>query len=322
MKTFFVFSLLFVGGWELFWRFKGFVPNVTDDLGVWTLVRRSASLKGGKPVVIVGASRIQVGFHPDVFAALTGIHPAVLAIDGSSPISVLEDLISDPTFKGNVICSLSPHCLVDGLESAEKSDKWVKKYRKQSRSFLVWTHLFAFFQGLFVFLYKNLTPVKIWSHLMERKWPHLPYIIMRSDRFRLADYSKVDLTKLRAAREKRERQIHSEVRPLTKKQFFERIKRIDKMAEQLENKDGQLVFIRFPSTGIIRKLEQETWPKKTFWDVFADGTRAITIHFEDYPSLSGFHCPDGSHLDIKDAARFTRELVTIFSEKGFEPWKN
>ena len=108
LKLFFLLSFLFIGGWELFWRIKGFVPSVTDDLGAWARIRRSAALQGTEPVVVVGSSRIQVGFHPDVFEDMTGIRPIMLAIDGGSPVSVLKDLVFDPTFKGIIVCSLLP----------------------------------------------------------------------------------------------------------------------------------------------------------------------------------------------------------------------
>jgi hypothetical protein len=53
-----------------------------------------------------------------------------------------------------------------------------------------------------------------------------------------------------------------------------------------------------------------------FWDRLAKTTRATTIHFKDYPSLSDFECPDTSHIDSKDGPRFTKALIDILVEKG------
>jgi hypothetical protein len=48
--------------------------------------------QGERAVILVGASRIQAALHPDIFEQVTGKRPLVLAIDGSSPIPVLENL--------------------------------------------------------------------------------------------------------------------------------------------------------------------------------------------------------------------------------------
>jgi hypothetical protein len=50
--------------------------------------------------------------------------------------------------------------------------------------------------------------------------------------------------------------------------------------------------------------------------VFAEHTSAVTIHFEDDDFLSGFKCPDGSHLDVSDARRFTGDVLKIMAAKS------
>jgi len=41
------------------------------------------------------------------------------------------------------------------------------------------------------------------------------------------------------------------------------------------------------------------------------GTKGIAIHFADYPTLAKYHCPEGSHLDARDAGPFTRALADV-----------
>ena len=36
-----------------------------------------------------------------------------------------------------------------------------------------------------------------------------------------------------------------------------------------------------------------------------------TVNYEDHASLKVFHCPDGSHLDFRDAIQFTRSFEAI-----------
>jgi hypothetical protein len=56
------------------------------------------------------------------------------------------------------------------------------------------------------------------------------------------------------------------------------------------------------------KLDEKRYPKSKYWDQFAKMTNAVTIHFKDVPELSNFDCPDASHLDFRDAPRFTISL--------------
>ncbi|NQT14216.1 MAG: hypothetical protein HQ582_15785 [Planctomycetes bacterium] len=62
-------------------------------------------------------------------------------------------------------------------------------------------------------------------------------------------------------------------------------------------------------------MDEKSWPKRVYWDKVGSITAAETIHYQDVASLRGFHCPDMSHLDYRDAPRFTEafldELVQI-----------
>ncbi|MHC4248019.1 MAG: hypothetical protein ACYS9X_02715 [Planctomycetota bacterium] len=57
--------------------------------------------------------------------------------------------------------------------------------------------------------------------------------------------------------------------------------------------------------------EEEKFPRARHWDVFAAGIPAPAIHFLDHPALAAFECPEGSHLDYRDATPFTRALARI-----------
>jgi hypothetical protein len=69
-----------------------------------------------------------------------------------------------------------------------------------------------------------------------------------------------------------------------------------------------VVFVRYITTGEHYELDEKYYPKSKYWDQFAKKTEAVTIHFKDVPELSNFECPDTSHLDFRDAPRFTVSL--------------
>lgn len=306
-----LFAVLLLGGWELYWRSAGFSPVIEDDLGIWAVKRRAAVTTDKPKIVLLGSSRMQLDVDPEVLKEETGRHVIMLAIDGSSPLPVLDDLAGDEHFRGLVLCSLLPQWLADKGVERGRSAKWVRKYHKQKWSFWIETRLSLLLQSRFVFRYPGLLPEELWEALKENEWPSPPYAPMRGDRYRPADYTKIDIEELRSARVERQREIVAGAEPLAGPELQERIGKIEAMVRQLEGRGSRVVFLRLPSCGGVRELEERTWPREMYWDVFAASISARTVHFADYPSLSGFDCPDGSHLDHRDAPRFTRALAEV-----------
>jgi hypothetical protein len=309
--------LICLGGWESFWRLQGYIPTVEDDWGLWAAIRRQTKQQESGTVVLIGASRIQLGLHPDVFSRATNIRPLMLAIDGNSPLPVLQNLAEDPEFSGLVICSLIPQWLAEKKTTRRRAAKWIRKYRRQKWSSRLETQLATGVQQLFVFRFPGLSPGRVWRHLVHDERLKKVYAPMRPDRYRPADYSRTDLPRLKEAREKRARQQALSTIPLTPTVFKERIEQIQQWVEKIQQRGGQVVFLRMPSTGAIREIEAATWPRHRYWDVFAAQMDGLTVHFEDYSTLADFPCPDGSHLDSNNAALFTEALVQILQENNW-----
>ena len=61
---------------------------------------------------------------------------------------------------------------------------------------------------------------------------------------------------------------------------------------------------------------KEHFPKAQFWDRFAADTRAVPVHFLDVPTLAHFECPDLTHIDERDAPRFTEALLDELTRLG------
>jgi hypothetical protein len=66
--------------------------------------------------------------------------------------------------------------------------------------------------------------------------------------------------------------------------------------EKLRARGGKIVFVRFPNSGDLKKLEDRETPRAGIWDRMIKETGAPGIYYEDYPELSGFNCPEWSHL--------------------------
>ena len=74
---------------------RGFRPTAVDDEPTWILQRHRASTLGPRALILVGASRIQIGIDIDALRDVTGLEPVQLAIDGSSFTLVLKELAAD-----------------------------------------------------------------------------------------------------------------------------------------------------------------------------------------------------------------------------------
>ena len=311
---------LAAAGWEVFWRSRGFVPWVRDDWPAWSAVRRSDLLKGPGAVALIGASRLQVGLVPALLANLTGRRPAMLAVDGSSPLTVLADLAADIAFSGTVICSLTPAALAEPETPADRSAKWVRKSRNLPPTKLLLWRLWLSLQAHLACLSPDLTPGRLLEALQSTTWPEPHRAPMSLDRCRVLDYSRVDIDALRQAAERRQQATGTAARPLSPERFGERLERIAGWVDAIRSRGGRVVFLRLPSSGVVRDLERRTWPRERYWDRLTAAVSARTLHWEDDPRLAGFECPDGSHLGAEDARRFSRLLVEVLRE-GFSEEK-
>jgi hypothetical protein len=309
-------ALLLLGSWETGWRWYGFVPSVEDDWGIWASCRRRVKNAPGQ-VALVGASRIQLGVDPGRFRQESDQEAVMLAIDGNAPQSVLADLAEDPGFNGSVIVGYVPLFFAETQRYEEQAHKWLRKYQRQTWSSRLETRLRIWTQEHFVSRYPGLAPARIWDHVVEGTRPRLIYAPMRTDRYRAFDPNTIDIDALREARARRERRRRKEAQPLPPDAFDERIKAFSLLVRQIQARGGRVAFVRMPSVGVVRRVEAAVWPRRNYWDRLVNRISVPFIHFEDYPQLSAFDCPDGSHLAAGDAQKFTAALVEILKNEGF-----
>jgi hypothetical protein len=84
----------------------------------------------------------------------------------------------------------------------------------------------------------------------------------------------------------------------------------------IQARGGRVLFVRLPVSGECLAYEEQTFPKQEYWDAFAARTSALCLHFRDLPALAGFDCPDTSHLDRRDAPRFTAALAKVLDDSS------
>jgi hypothetical protein len=320
-------TLIAAAGWEIRCRAWGYAPTLNDTPELWAWRRRDV-----KPdsLVIIGDSRPFFDLDLGVLQQGLGPRPIQLALAGSCAFPMLADLADDPTFHGTVICSIVPGMFfapagppvqnsLDALKSYHHGT-WAQR-SGNGLGMMLEEHV-AFLRLEDLTLGELLKKLPIPNRPDAQVGPALPPYFGLVDRERRArmfdqcaqpgplqdrvkygwlplftpppppDYvpREVFFAGLKAATEARFRDTTAAVR-------------------KIRARGGRVVFVRFPVSGELKKLEDKLTPRSGLWTRLLKDTGAPGIYFEDYPELAAFECPEWSHLSAPQSVDFSRKLV-------------
>lgn len=300
---------------ELFWRGRGHRPSIVDDKDLWAYHRGRVD-SATDTVVLVGDSRIQLGFASKEFYRRFPDRRLVnLALDGKAPLATLRDLAADESFRGTVICSAT--AITFDPTERDRQQGYVEHYhRGVALERILNRRLATLVQGSLVVANPRVKLSQVLLDLVYRRpLPQALYLVTHSDRSRSADYSLMHIESHRAHRVARRARGYEERRIPTPDAWREQVEETRPWVKRIQARGGRVVFVRFPTTGRHWQLDDEYYPRARYWDRLAEITGATTLHFRDDSRLSGFDCPDTSHLDYKDAGAFTRALLQVLFEE-------
>ncbi len=299
-----------LAGAEWGWRHRGFLPGVKDTPELWSLARAQASAGDGRGVVLLGSSRFQGGLVPEELSkALGGARVLQLSINGSSSLPLLEDLAGDEHFRGLVLCEVSPTLFfsVEPNEVRTRPSQYVAGHRH--RTFLAdWeTVLRVAFQERFALLLSAVQPQNVLRQLvLHQRLPPPPFSRTLANRQHLSDFQGMDLEPLRRIWAQRYQDAHGEAPEPAELEAL--LERVASHVARLRARGGDVVFVRMVSSGAVRRIEDERYPRAAYWDRLLQRTGGEGLSFEDVPALARFECPEDSHLDAHAAPEFTRLL--------------
>jgi len=325
--------LAFVGAMELRLAARGFQPSVIDSTRLWIHERERADALGDHALIVVGGSRALLDLDLASLRRLTGLEPVQLAVDGSSFVPVLRGLAADPRVKGTVLVDLAQNILTVPAQWDKAYDFEAAYEREQiagklpdfnfSESYLTdrlhsWLRSYA--DGA-----RPLTALRL--RILD-KTPTPQYLRMLPDREILADYSQVPQPNFYYQRVMRnlgqtvpmegrsyheiERDFASRIAllpPFDDSLFLRSLPAMADMTRALQEQGARVMYVVFPTSGYVRQIDDKRFPRPLFWDRFTAAVQAPEFNFEDIPSLRGFYCPDGSHLDYHARPAFTQALV-------------
>lgn len=321
MVALMLFTLL-LAAWEWQWRAFGATAGYRNSDGQWAQQRRRINAGEGDSTVLIGSSRVLFDVQLPVWEQIAGERPIQLALEGTSPLPILEDLAADPDFTGRVLVGVTPGLFFSGGKlradvvayyhdqgPSQRSGHWLSQHLLEP-----WL---AFYEPDFALA----TVVK------RQAWPARAGLrdppavrklsVQGHDRnTRMWDRLETDARYRTLVRSGWMARLgkpppHMDTPAKAKVVIDTQIQRAAAAAATLRARGVAVLFIRAPSTGPLYAAEQRGMPRTQTWDRLLQATGAPGIHFEDYPQLQGYQQPEWSHLSASEADRFTAALVTI-----------
>lgn len=318
---------------------RGIAPTQLDSEARWLEERSRASSDGPQSLVLIGASRIQLGIDVPLLQRLSGKPTHQLAIDGSSYWPVLRGLASDDTFNGTVIVDYYHHTQLDNA-SGGLAASYEQRYQEKKAQLRQWHFdrleniLEWHWRGQLRSYADGARPLDSLFYRIFNQ-PQMPqYLRTNFDRSRDADYRKLPMPDFYFARVRRSLGEHAPPANLDRYRTYpevfaalqqainalphadtrglvEKHRRLRATVEKIQARGGQVIFLVMPSSGLVREIEQRQYPDSQFLLPLQQSLPAQVINSSSQPQLADFVCPDGSHLDYRDKARFTTAFAHI-----------
>ena len=324
--------VLVVAGWEWHCRARGYAPGLDDTTDLWVEARRSVH---SDSTVIIGSSRSLFDLDLDVLEKALGRRPVQLALVGSCPYPMLRHLADDPSFHGTVICDIVPVLLLvpSFAPPYQSVDKAIRRFHTQT--WAQWSgHLlslpleytFGAMQQDDLTLSALLHELPIPDRPRAQVGPRLPpcfSTIDRDRRTRMKEQVIIDQVLRERVAFGWSPLFNAPPKPswipdeayaaFNAKTFNDRFDEMAKAVADLKAHGGRVVFLRLPNSGKLHELENTLTPRPAVWDRLITTTGSPGIHFEDRPELTGFECPEWSHLSAVDSVTFTTHLAPILA---------
>jgi hypothetical protein len=325
-----ILSLMVIVWWEIHLRNNGNVITYDDNGASWADKRGMVYEPSDKAIVFIGSSRMKYDLDIPTWQEITGTHAIQLSNVGSDPVPYLMDLADDKNFKGKIICGVTEEIFFSDVSPDDvTNDKNIKYFRKitptQRFSFLV-DH---FLESKFVFLDQDNYSFNAMVDEMSINprpgvflFPIFPTDFDRNSFDRQSRMSPRFLADTNLQNEVKANWITlSKVMigpPFSPGKLDSFVNTIKVASDKIKSRGGDVLFVRNPSSGVMLEGEQHGFPKAQYFDKLIAVTGCPGIFYTDYPGLSGFVCPEWSHLKPSDAIVYTKELIKIIEkDKGW-----
>jgi hypothetical protein len=323
-----VLVVCFLIGWETYLRRQGFLLSYNDDKELWAYTRQRVYEAQPANPVIIGSSRVKFGLALDTWKSITGAAPTQLAMVGTSPRPLLTDLARDNRFRGTVLVGVTeglffaPPGSPPEQQAHDNLAFYAKRSIAQQSGFAVnkvlETHLLFLDEDRFS-LGGLLTQLPIANRPGVFALPAFPqrFAIDRFDRYTEMTPDFLADTAMQSRVRDIWHYINTQMpsQPMPDSVLTGIFKAVSADVARIQGRGGKVLFVRMPSSGWLREREKRTYPRAKYWDRLLRETGAPGIHYEDYPALARYSCPEWSHLSPADARTFTADFIQIMGHQ-------
>ncbi len=315
-------TIVLLVAWEAWVRSEGVTPDYRNSQSQWAEQRRRIDNGAGDGWVFSGSSRVLFNTQLGVWERLDKRRPVQLALEGTSPITVLESLADDDDFTGKLIVGVAPGLFFSGFEMQRSS---IDRYSEESPtqwfghkvSVLAEPYL-AFYHNDFAFgaiLRRQPLPARdgVVFDLEIRKLMNME----RDRNARLWDKLVYDEDYRELAKKlwAQNWMPFAELPPSVQEKLLEsRQKQIDRATtatKKMQAKGAEVIFVQMPYEGHYAVSEIDIAPRELTWDVLLEQTGALGLHFQDHEEMQGYYLPEWSHMAAEEADRFTEAFYGL-----------
>lgn len=327
-----VLTVIVVFSWELYLRSKGVTIAYDDGPALWSNSRAQVYEPSDEAVVFIGSSRNKYDLDIPTWEAKTGARAIQLAIEGSCPRPILDDLANDPDFKGKLIIDVTEILFFSGAPpNLEKPNSSIKYFRERTPAQQASLWINKPLESSFVFLEKDyfslnamLDELEIPSRPGVFMMPIFPWEFNRNTYDRQSCMTEAFVKDPRLTGQVKGvwhffAELGKGAPPMPEAATDAIFSSVKGAVNKIKARGGEVIFVRTPSSGPYLAGEQMLFPKAKYWDRLLRETNCRGIYFQDYPVIAHFECPEFSHLSPPDAIIFTKALVGILQEEN--GWK-
>jgi hypothetical protein len=317
----------FTFSWEMLWRSKGFEATFNDDKVLWAAKRKHAYKPQNEATVFIGSSRIKFDLDIPTWRNYSGEDAVQLAIVGTSPRLLLQDLANDENFKGKLVVDITEVLFYNQNPAFHKSAKdAIAFYKDQTPTQKLSSYLNSALESKLVFLEEKKFSLNVLlSDFFSKNRPDVYALPPFPKDFELTTYDRQTymsdsfLSDTNAINWQtsiwKGMILSNQTPPVSGDALNEIFEEVGIAVNKIRSRGGKVVFIRTPSSHMFAEAENAGFPREIYWDKLLAFTNTEGIHFKDYDETKDLLCPEWSHLSREQAVDYTIQLIKVLQNK-------
>lgn len=315
-----------MAGWEAFARKMQHLPGTQfQGFGkMWTLERRKLDRPNNIRIVLTGSSRMMWAADLDILEDGFGERPLQLALPGTGPALIVEDIVNNTDFDGLILVGVTSF-LFNRLDEGFFGGEAFDNYHNEAPSQWAGTKIHRLLSKHLGFLdeafalpellerYSDLPVREGAENLLEKDWKlgdH--YEDLQTDMWPPVEtpgsFDNQQITNFWTPGLKRPPETPERMAEMSDSAiaFF------TPLIDTLRARGGDMVFILMPADGLYLEHDKKTNYFDLTWQPMSDGFNAAAVNSYDYPELSSnLQIPEWSHLSRASQDLWSRDVVPI-----------